>query len=128
MNQHYRDNACPVSERHASTSLLYQTILCYKQLDYILQFNTTIENYKAIYYTYLTWHGISTEVLHDFNSGHYYQRLSRLYKDIWVPIIGEILFCEQEPWNEEDHFAVAGHQLSNIWVLLIGIFGLPAEL
>ena len=74
----------------------------YKLLDYILQFNTTIENYKAIYYTYLTWHGI--------NSGQCYQRLSRLYKDIWVPIIGEILFCEREPGNE-DCFAEAGHQL-----------------
>ena len=35
-----------------------------------------------------------------------------IYKDFWVPIIGEILFCEQEPGNEEDRFAVAGHQLS----------------
>ena len=33
------------------------------------------------------------------------------YKNIWVTIIGEILFCEQEPGNEEDHFAVADHQL-----------------
>ena len=29
------------------------------------------------------------------------------YKDIWVPVIGEILFCEQEPGNEEDRFVVA---------------------
>ena len=34
-----------------------------------------------------------------------------VYKNIWVTIIGETLFCEQEPGNKEDHFAVAGHQL-----------------
>ena len=50
----------------------------------------------------------STEVLHDLTlHGQCYQRLSR-YK---VPVIGEILFCEQEPGNK-DLFAVAGHQLS----------------
>ena len=33
----------------------------------------------------------------------------------WVPIlIGEILFCKQEPGNNEDCFAVAGHQLLKI--------------
>ena len=41
------------------------------------------------------------------------EAIMHVYKDIWVPIIGEILFCEQEPsGNEEDRFAVAGHQLS----------------
>ena len=53
----------------------------------------------------------STEVLHDLTlHGQCYQRLSR-YKDIWVPVIGKILFCEQEPGNK-DLFAVVGHQLS----------------
>ena len=37
--------------------------------------------------------GSSTEVLHDLTvdsviRGHH------VYKDIWIPIIGEILFCE----------------------------------
>ena len=43
----------------------------------------------------------STEVLHDLTvdsviKGHH------VYKDIWVPIFGEIFFCEQGPGNEED--------------------------
>ena len=53
----------------------------------------------------------STEVFHDLTVDSVI-RGSHVYKDIWVPIIGEILFYEQEPGNEEDRFAVAGHQLS----------------
>ena len=54
----------------------------------------------------------STEVLHGLTVDSVI-RGYHVYKDIcnWVPIIGEILFCEQEPGNE-DRFAVAGHQLS----------------
>ena len=64
-----------------------------------------------------------TEMLYDLTvdsgiSGNH------IYKDIWVPIIGEILFYEQEPGNK-GHFAVAGHQLS---VLLLGKFGLLTKL
>ena len=40
----------------------------------------------------------STEVLHELTV----DSVIRGYQDIWVPIIGEILFCEQEPGNEED--------------------------
>ena len=43
----------------------------------------------------------STEVLHDLTVDSVI-RGYHVYKDIWVPIIGEILFCEQEPGNEED--------------------------
>ena len=53
----------------------------------------------------------STEVLHDLTVDSVI-RGYHVYKDIWVPIIGEILFCEQEPGNGEDRFAVTGHQLS----------------
>ena len=53
----------------------------------------------------------STEVLHDLTVDSVI-RGYHVYTDIWVSIIGEILFCEQEPGNEEDRFAVAGHQLS----------------
>ena len=53
----------------------------------------------------------STGVLHDLTVDSFV-RGYHVYKDIWVPIIGEILFSEQEPGNEEDRFAVAGHQLS----------------
>ena len=53
----------------------------------------------------------STEVLHNLTVDSVI-RGYHIYKDIWVPIIGEILFCEQELGNEEDRFAVAGHQLS----------------
>ena len=53
----------------------------------------------------------NTEVLHDLTADSVI-RGYHVYKDIWVPIIGEILFCEQEPGNEEDRFAVAGHHLS----------------
>ena len=55
----------------------------------------------------------STEVLHNLAVDSVI-RGYHVYKDIWVPMIGGILFCEQEPGNEEDHFAVtvAGHQLS----------------
>ena len=52
----------------------------------------------------------STEVLHDLTVDSAI-RDYHVCKDIWVLIIGEILFCEQEPGNE-DRFAVAGHQLS----------------
>ena len=52
----------------------------------------------------------STEVLHDLTVDSII-RGYHVYKDIWVPISGEILFCEQEPGNKEDCFAVAGHQL-----------------
>ena len=49
----------------------------------------------------------STEVLHDLTVNSII-RDYHVYKDIWVPIIGEILFCEQEPGrNEKDRFAVA---------------------
>ena len=48
----------------------------------------------------------STEVLHDLTVDSVI-RGYHVYRDIWVPIIGEILFCEQEPGNEEDRFAVA---------------------
>ena len=47
----------------------------------------------------------STEVLHDLTVDSII-RGYHVYKDIWVTIIVEILFCEQEPGNEEDHFAV----------------------
>ena len=51
----------------------------------------------------------STEVLHDLTVDSVI-RGYHVYKDIWAPIlIGEILFCEQEPWNKEDRVAVAGH-------------------
>ena len=50
----------------------------------------------------------NTEVLHDLTADSVI-RGYHVYKDIWI---GEILFCEQEPGNEEDRFAVAGHQLS----------------
>ena len=53
----------------------------------------------------------STEVLHDLTVDSVI-RGYHVYKDTWVPIIGEILFCEQEPRNKEDRFAIAGHQLS----------------
>ena len=54
----------------------------------------------------------STEVLHDLTVDSVI-RGYHTCKDICVPIlIGEILFCEQEPGNKEDRFAVAGHQLS----------------
>ena len=53
----------------------------------------------------------STEMLHDLTVDSVI-RGYHVYKDIWVPIIGEILFCEQETGNEEDCFAVAGHQRS----------------
>ena len=52
----------------------------------------------------------STEVLHDLTVDSAIRDYN-VCKDIWVLIIGEILFCEQEPGNE-DRFAVAGHQLS----------------
>ena len=55
---------------------------------------------------------LSTEVLHDLTVDSVI-RGYHVYKDIWVPIIGEILFCEQESGNEEDCFAIAGHQLLN---------------
>ena len=48
----------------------------------------------------------STEVLHDLTVDSVI-RGYHVYKDIWVPTIGEILFCEQEPGNKEDRFAVA---------------------
>ena len=53
----------------------------------------------------------STEMLHDLTVDSVI-RGYHVYKDIWVPIIGEILFCEQETGNEEDCFAVADHQRS----------------
>ena len=37
-----------------------------------------------------------------------------VYKDIWVPVLGDVLFCEQELENEEDRFAVAVVTDSNI--------------
>ena len=44
----------------------------------------------------------STEALHDLTVDSVI-RGYHVYKDIWVQIIGEILFCEQEPaGNEED--------------------------
>ena len=46
------------------------------------------------------------EVLHDLTVDSFI-RGYHVYKDIWVPIIGEVLFCEQEPGNEEDRFAVS---------------------
>ena len=49
----------------------------------------------------------STEVLHDLTVDSVI-RGYHACKDICVPIlIGEILFCEQEPGNEEDRFAVS---------------------
>ena len=50
----------------------------------------------------------TTELLHDLTVGSVIKGY-HVYKDIRVPIIGEILFCEQEPGNKEDCFAVAGH-------------------
>ena len=50
-----------------------------------------------------------------------------IYKDIWVPIIGEILFSEQEPGNE-DLCAIPGYQLSKYLGTFIWKFGLLAEL
>ena len=38
----------------------------------------------------------SIEALHDLTVDSVI-RGYHVYKDIWVPIIGEILFCEQEP-------------------------------
>ena len=52
MNQHYGDNACPVSERHASAYIItvsnntLATVYISYYID--LQLNTTIENHKAI--------------------------------------------------------------------------------
>ena len=40
----------------------------------------------------------SIEVLHDLTVDSVIRGYHFL-KDIWVPIIGEILFCEQEPGN-----------------------------
>ena len=42
----------------------------------------------------------STEVLHDLTVDSVI-RGYHFYKDIWVPIIGEILFCEQESGNKD---------------------------
>ena len=52
----------------------------------------------------------STEVLHDLTVNSVIRGYN-VYKDICVPIFGEILFCEQEHGNEEDRLAVAVHQL-----------------
>lgn len=30
-----------------------------------------------------------------------------IYKENWSPVLGEILYCEREPRNEHDRFAVA---------------------
>ena len=54
---------------------------------------------------------LSSEVLDDLTVNSVI-RGYHVFKNIWVPIIGEILFCEQKPGNEEDRFAIAGHQLS----------------
>ena len=53
-----------------------------------------------------------TEVLHNLTVDSVI-RGYHVYKDIWIPIIGGILFCEQESGsgNEKDRFAVGGHQL-----------------
>ena len=70
---------------------------------------------------------LSTEVLHDLKMDSVI-RGYHAYKDIWVPIIKEILFCEQEPGNEEDRFAAAGHQLLKYLGTFNWKFGLLAEL
>ena len=55
------------------------------------------------------------------------EAITFIYKDIWVPIIGEILFSEQEPGNEY-HFAIPGYQLSKYLGTFNWKFGLLAEL
>jgi len=46
------------------------------------------------------------EALHDLTVNSVVRGF-HVYKDTWVPVIGVILFCEQEPENEEDCFAIA---------------------
>jgi len=59
----------------------------------------------------------NTEVLH-YLTVDIVIRGYHIYIDIWVPIIGEILFCEQEPGSKEDCFAVAVSTHDNIVSLL----------
>jgi len=37
-----------------------------------------------------------------------------IYKDIWTPLIGEILFCDREEGNSEDSFAISVIKDGNI--------------
>ena len=37
-----------------------------------------------------------------------------IYKDIWTPLIGEILFCDREEDNSEDSFAISVIKDGNI--------------
>ena len=60
----------------------------------------------------------STEVLYDLTVDSII-RGYHVYKNIWSPIIGVILFCKQEPGKEEDRFAVAGHHLSKYLSILM---------